>query len=212
MIRTALGVSLVAHAMVLASVAPPRTQPRYVVLEARLEVRESSGASDYLTGRAFTFPLAPGVRGPLEPQPTTVPKDANRRALSEQTLPHDFAEAREFAPGLSAPRRAGPALEVPLPDEKRYFTATELDRLAMPFTPLSFDRMSFGTEKTARLRLRVFISEAGGVDAVRFEDQLGVPAFEEEVRREFLAARFFPAVRQGRAVKSQKLVEIFPTE
>jgi len=50
------------------------------------------------------------------------------------------------------------------------------------------------------------------VDAVRFEDQLGVPAFEEEVRREFLAARFFPAVRQGRAVKSQKLVEIFPTE
>ena len=212
MIRTALGISLVAHAMVLASVAPPRTQPRYVILEARLEVREASGGSDYLTGRAFTFPLAPGVRGPLEPQHTTVPKEASRRALSDQTLPHDFAEAREFAPGLAAPRRAGPALEVPLPDEKRYFTATELDRLAMPFTPLSFDRMSFGIENMARLRLRVFISEAGGVDEVRFEDHVGVPAFEEEVRREFLAARFFPAVRHGRAVKSQKLVEIFPTE
>jgi hypothetical protein len=34
---------------------------------------------------------------------------------------------------------------------------------------------------------------------------------EDEARREFLAARFFPAVRQGRAVKSQKLVEIYPT-
>ena len=214
MIRTALAISLVAHAMVLVSVAPPRTQPRYVILEARLEVREASGGSDYLTGKAFTFPLAPGVRGPLEPQQTTVAKDANRRALSPQTLPHDFAEARDFAPGLAAPRRAGPALEVPLPDEKRYFTAKELDRLATPFTPLSFDRMSFGIDKVAekRVRLRVFISAAGGVDEVRFEDQPGGSAFEEEVRREFLAARFFPAVRHGRAVKSQKLVEIFPTE
>ena len=212
MIRAAFGASIVLHAIVLASVAPPRTQPRYMVLEARLEVRESTGKSDYLTGKAFTFPLAPGVRGPVEPQQTTPPKEAAVRALSDKTLPHDFAEAREFAPGLAAPRRAGPALEVPLPDEKRYFTAKELDRLATPFTPLSFDRMSFGIEKIARLRLRVFISEAGGVDEVRFEDQVGVPAFEEEVRREFLAARFFPAVRHGRAVKSQKLVEVFPTE
>jgi hypothetical protein len=200
--------------MVLAAVAPPRTQPRYVILEARLEVRESSGASDYLTGRAFTFPLSPGVRGPVEPQQTTPPKDAALRALSDKTLPHDFAEARDFAPGLDAPRRDGPALEVPLPEEKRYFTARELDRLAAPFTPLSFDRMRFGVEKVAEnpVRLRVFINEAGAVDEVRFEDHAGAPAFEDEVRREFQAARFFPAVRHGRAVKSQKLVEIFPTE
>ena len=53
----------------------------------------------------------------------------------------------------------------------------------------------------------------GREDLVRiFEEQAGAPAFEDEVRREFLAARFFPAVRHGRAVKSQKLVEIFPTE
>ena len=215
MIRAAFGASIVLHAMVLASVTPPRTQPPYVVLEARLEVREPSGVSDYLTGSLFHSKLAPGLRGPVEPQQTTPPKDANLRALSDKTLPHDFAEAHEFAPGLAAPRRDGPALEVPLPDEKRYFTAKELDRLATPFTPLSFDRgVRFGADKVAEkpLRLRVFISEAGGVDEVRFEDQAGAPAFEDEVRREFLAARFFPAVRHGRAVKSQKLVEIFPTE
>ena len=214
MIRAAFGASIVLHAMVLAAVAPPRTQPRYVVLEARLEVRQATGISDYLTSKAFTFPLAPGVRGPLEPQQTTPPKDANLRALSDETLPHDFAEARQFAPGMDASRRDGPALEVPLPDEKRYFTAKELDRLAVSFTPLSFDRMRFGVDKMVEkpLRLRVFISEAGGVDEVRFEDQQRVPAFEDEVRREFLAARFFPAVRHGRAVKSQKLVEIYPSE
>ena len=59
MIRSAFGVSLLLHAMVLAAVAPPRTQPRYVVLEARLEVRQPSGRSDYLTSSPFTFPLAP---------------------------------------------------------------------------------------------------------------------------------------------------------
>jgi hypothetical protein len=213
MIRTALGVSLAVHAMVLAAVAPPRTQPRYVVLEARLEVLKETGGSDYLTSSAFTFPLAPGVRGPLQPQNTTPPKKDALRAVSDTTLPHNAAEAREFAPGFDASRREGPALEVPLPDEQRYFSAKELDVLAAPFTPIGFDRLRFGLDKLGeRVRLRVFINEAGAVDEVRFEDRPDALALEEEVRREFLGARFVPAVRQGRAVKSQKLVEIFSTE
>jgi hypothetical protein len=212
-IRTALGVSLALHAMVLAAVAPPRTQPRYVVLEARLEVLQSTGASDYLTSSAFTFPLAPGVRGPLEPQNTTPPKKDALRAVSDATLPHNAAEARDFAPGFDAAKTEGPAIEVPLPEERRYFTAKELDVLAAPFTPISFDRLRFGLDKVGeRLRIRVFINEAGAVDEVRFEDRPGALALEDEVRREFLGARFVPAVRQGRSVKSQKLVEIFPTE
>lgn len=213
MIRSAFGVSLLLHAMVLAAVAPPRTQPRYVVLEARLEVSKPSGSSDYLTSSPFTFPLAPGVRGPLQPQTTTPPKDEAVRALSDATLPHNFAEAQEFTPGFDAARREGPALEVPLPEEKRYFTAKELDVLAVPFTPLSFDRLGFALDRMSerRLRLRVFINEAGTVDEVRLEGRTGVPVFEDEVRREFMSARFVPAVRHGRAVKSQKLVEIFPT-
>jgi hypothetical protein len=209
-IRSAFGVSLLLHAMV---VAPPRTQPRYVVLEARLEVLQPSGSSDYLTSSPFTFPLAPGVRGPVEPQSTTPPKDEAVRALSDTTLPHDFAEAQQFEPGFDAARLEGPALEVPLPEEKRYFTAKELDILAVPFTPMSFDRLGFALDKMSerRLRLRVFINEAGTVDEVRLEGRTGVPAFEDEVRREFMGARFVPTVRHGRAVKSQKLVEIYPT-
>lgn len=213
MIRVALGASLVLHALVLAAVAPPRTQPRYVVLEARLEVLKPTGTSDYLTSSAFTFPLPAGVRGPVEPQNTTPPKTDALRAVSDTTLPHNFAEAREFTPGLDAASREGPAIEMPLPAERRYFTAKELDVLASPFTPISFDRLGFALDKLGerRLRLRVFINEGGTVDEVRFEDRPGVPVFEDEVRREFLGARFVPAVRHGRAVKSQKLVEIFPT-
>jgi hypothetical protein len=99
------------------------------------------------------------------------------------------------------------------PREERYFTAKELDILAVPFTPMSFDRLGFALDKMSerRLRLRVFINEAGTVDEVRLEGRTGVPAFEDEVRREFMGARFVPAVRHGRVVKSQKLVEIYPT-
>lgn len=214
MIRVALGASLALHAMVLAAVAPPRTQPRYVVLDVRLEVLKPSGSSDTLTAGAFLSAFAPGVRGPVEPQNTTPPKKDAVRAVSDTTLPHNFAEAREFTPGLDAARREGVALELPLPEERRYFTAKELDVLAAPFTPISFDRLRFVLDKVERhpLRLRVFINEGGTVDEVRLEDRPGLPVFEDEVRREFLGARFVPAVRHGRAVKSQKLVEIFPTE
>jgi hypothetical protein len=213
-IRGAVGASLVLHAMVLAAVTPPpRTQPRYVVLEARLEIPQEAQGSDYLTGKAFTFPLAPGVRGPVKPQQTTPLKLDAVRAVTDLTLPHNFAEAREFTPGFDASRRTDPGIEVPLPPETRYFTAKELDQLAVPFTPLSFDRLGFALDKVAQhsVRVRIFISELGSVDEVRFEDRPGVPVFEDEVRREFRGARFVPAVRHGRAVKSQKLVEIFPT-
>ena len=213
MIRSALAISLALHAMALAAVAPPRSQPRYVVLDVRLEVLKPSGSSDTLTAGPFLSAFAPGVRGPVEPQNTTPPKKDAVRAVADVTLPHNFAEARDFAPGFDAERREGPALEVPLPDEKRYFTARELDVLAAPFTPLSFDRVRFALDKLERsVRLRVFINEGGTVDDVRLENQPGIPVFEDEVRREFLGARFVPAVRHGRAVKSQKLVEIFPTE
>lgn len=214
MIRSALAISLALHAMVLAAVAPPRTQPRYVVLDVRLEVLKPSGSSDTLTAGPFLSAFAPGVRGPVEPQSTTPPKKEAVRALAEVTLPVDSVEAREFAPGFDAERRDGPALEVPLPDEKRYFTARELDALAAPYTPLSFDRVRFALDKLQHrsVRLRVFINETGTVDEVRLEDRTGIAVFEDEVRREFLGARFVPAVRHGRAVKSQKLVEIFPTE
>jgi len=213
MIRVALGTSLVLHAMVLAAVAPPRTQPRYVVLEARLEVVAPSGESDYLTAGTFLARFAPGVRGPVEPQQTTPLKHEALRLVSDKTLPHDFAEAREFAPGFDAARRDGPALELPIPEEKRYFTAKELDVLAVPFTPITFDRLRFAEKLDARrVRLRVFINESGAVDEVRFDDHPGLPVVEDEVRREFLGARFAPAVRHGRAVKSQKRVEIFANE
>lgn len=208
----ALGASLALHAALVASVTPaPRTQPRYVVLETRLAIPEPGEGSDHLTSSAFHFPLPEGVRGPVAPQSPTPPKQEAVRAISDLTLPHDSAEAREFAPGHDSVPPLRSPLELPMPEPLRYFRASELDVLAEPLSPIRFDRLRFAAESLGRrpLRLRVYIDEGGTVNEVRFEDQTGLPAFEEEVRREFLGTRFYPALRQGRAVRSQKLIELY---
>jgi len=208
----ALVVSLLCHVALVASVTPPpRTQPRYVILEARLAIPDPAEGSDYLTSTAFFFPLAPGVSGPVEAQSPTPPKEDAVRAVSESTLPHDLVEAREFAPGFESrqPERSSP-LELPLPEPMRYFRASELDELAQPLTPINFDRLPF-TSRLGRgvLRLRIFIDETGVVNRIRFEDRPDLEALEAAVRREFLETRFHPAMRQGRPVKSQKLIELY---
>jgi protein TonB len=208
----ALAVSLAFHAALVASVTPPPpTQPRYVILEARLAVPRAAEGSDYLTSTAFFFPLAPGVRGPVEPQSPTPPKQDAVRAVSDTTLPVDLVETREFAPGFeSEPPSLRSPLELPLPETVRWFKASELDALAEPLSPIRFDRLPFlAALGQMALRLRVFIDEAGVVQEIRFEDRPDLAGLEEAVRREFLETRFYPAQKQGRAVKSQKLIELY---
>jgi hypothetical protein len=209
----ALGLSLVAHSVLLAAVTPPpRTQPRYIVLEARLKMDERQGTSDVFTA-SLNQPTkaAPGPRGPVQRQSPTPLKKETLRAISDLTLPHDSVRAREFAPGFDAERQLPSPLQVPLPDPARYFRASELEVLAEPLSPVNFDRLRFTAQKLSDriLRLRVFINEAGMVDDIRFEDRAQARGVEAEVRREFMGTQFFPALRTGRAVKSQKLIELY---
>jgi hypothetical protein len=199
--------------VLLAAVTPPpRTQPRYVVLEARLKVDERQGVSDLFTASSYhATRTAPGPRGPVQPQSPTPPKKETLRAISELTLPHDSVRAREFAPGFDAERQLASPLQAPLPEPARYFRASELEVLAEPLSPVSFERLRFSAQKLSDriVRLRVFINEAGMVDEIHFEDRPQARNIEEEVRREFMGTQFFPALRTGRAVKSQKLIELY---
>jgi hypothetical protein len=209
----ALALSFVAHSVLLAAVTPPpRTQPRYVVLEARLKMDERQGVSDLFTASSYhAAKAAPGPRGPVQPQSPTPLKKETLRAISDLTLPHDSVRAREFAPGFDAERQLASPLQAPLPEPARYFRASELEVLAEPLSPVNFDRLRFTAQKLSDrvVRLRVFINEAGRVDDIHFEDRAQARSIEEEVRREFMGTQFFPALRTGRAVKSQKLIELY---
>jgi hypothetical protein len=64
-----------------------------------------------------------------------------------------------------------------------------------------------GYASSARAQLLVLIDEVGVVSEVSIVEGEAASRFEA-ARRAFLAARFTPAYRNGRAVKSRVLVEV----
>jgi hypothetical protein len=95
-----------------------------------------------------------------------------------------------------------------VPDASIYYTAAQVDLKATPLEMKTRVQTpdNFPLGRIATVKLRLFISEEGGVDGYEIlaADQLPNAALLQDVRE----IRFRPAQRAGRAVKSQKLVEI----
>ena len=89
-----------------------------------------------------------------------------------------------------------------------YYTAKQVDLKATPIDMKTSVRTpdNFPLGRIATVKLRLFISEQGGVDGYEIlaAEQLPNAALLQDVRE----IRFRPAQRAGRAVKSQKVVEI----
>jgi len=92
----------------------------------------------------------------------------------------------------------------------RYFPANEVDRKAFPLRriDLDFPETREGVDYFGTLRLDVLINERGGVDRVEVIEATVPPAFRDMAVRAFATARFEPAVKDGRKVKSVKRVEV----
>ena len=103
------------------------------------------------------------------------------------------------------PNRALPALTDPV-----YYPARELDIYPSPFVPLSFGYPAHlvHTQLAGSVLLSVKVDEAGAVDetAVISADPPG--HFEDHTRAVLAAARFNPARRAGRPVRSQVTVRV----
>ncbi|HEY0337220.1 MAG TPA: energy transducer TonB [Burkholderiales bacterium] len=61
---------------------------------------------------------------------------------------------------------------------------------------------------SARVLVVLLIDDTGAVDEVALVDAEPGGYFEEEVRRAFTSARFTPAFKGGRAVRSRVLVHV----
>ena len=98
----------------------------------------------------------------------------------------------------------------PATAELTYYPARELDVYPAPRTPLRFEY----PERAAReqvggsVRIMLLLDEAGAVDGVSVVAAEPPGYFEDRVRAAFAAARFFPARKDGRAVKSRLLINV----
>jgi protein TonB len=132
------------------------------------------------------------------------------------------------APGL--PAQAAPALQVdlrvaqaasasaphkrsrtPLPEASgRYYLARELDARPAPRNPVepAYPNDAYLRDISGRVLVRLYIAESGAVEKAVIVQAEPPGYFEEAVQQAFRAARFTPAMKHGRPVKAQMVLEV----
>jgi TonB family protein len=95
--------------------------------------------------------------------------------------------------------------------QPKYFGSREVDIAATPtFTPpLLFPERAFISKLSGKVLIQVFINEAGTVDsAIALETIPTHQPFTDSAITTVQNTIFSPAMREGRKVKSQKLIEV----
>lgn len=132
---------------------------------------------------------------------------ADHRPVEEMPpLRVDFRVAQAAAPAPSQTRASKPAAQ---PTE-RYYLARELDVRPAPRTPVEpvYPNDAFLKDIPGRVVVRLFISASGKVEKALILQAEPPGYFEEAVQQAFRAARFTPAMKHGRPVKAQVVLEV----
>jgi TonB family protein len=111
-------------------------------------------------------------------------------------------------PSASQAAREGVGSDLPLPD--KWYTASELGVLAEPLAPvkLTYPEELAGSTIITAVRIRLFVDESGTVQKIQVVESGADPAFDAAAIRQWATVRFKPGLRDGVAVKSQKLLEL----
>ncbi|OFZ88026.1 MAG: hypothetical protein A3F74_23785 [Betaproteobacteria bacterium RIFCSPLOWO2_12_FULL_62_58] len=179
--------------------------------------RAPSPAARILTAQLEPVPAPPILEAQPEREPALA-DPAEPRSLRARSPPHPEhvspATKRSEPPAASPGAIAGAALPsafvLPSTADRTYYPARELDVYPAPRAPLSFEY----PERAAReqvggsVRIMLLLDEAGAVDSVSVVAAEPPGYFEDSVRGVFAATRFFPARKDGRAVKSRVLINV----
>lgn len=135
------------------------------------------------------------------------------RAADERAQPvrdEKPALARPVAPAAEPAAPLLPTLEIPLIEDPTYYPAKQVDVHPTALHPIKPDypnkAAEQGVEGSAVLLL--LIDEAGRVKEATVAEANPEGYFEESALAAFRPARFAPAQRQGRAVKSRVLIRV----
>lgn len=107
-----------------------------------------------------------------------------------------------------------PAQSDPAPlaraSSKRYLSSSEVDERAVPLemAPLLYPKTAYINRIRGMVRVRVYISAAGRVDKAEVVEAAPKGHFEEAAIDAVQRTTFTAARKAGRAVPSQKLVEV----
>lgn len=120
------------------------------------------------------------------------------------------APAPASAPNAAAEPRAEALLPLRAPLPPRYFKSNELDAGPAPIelAPLVYPEKEFINRIRGVVQIRIYLSDAGLVEKSEIVSASPAGRFEDAATEAIRATRFRPGVKDGRAVRSQKLVEV----
>lgn len=130
-------------------------------------------------------------------------------ALAER-LPAPLVVRLEAPIQLVPPAAAAEPVRPSRPAPKRYLKSSEVDERATPVevAPLVYPEVAYMNRLRGTVRMRLFISAEGRVDRAEVVEAKPKGRFEEAAIDAVQRTRFRPARKDGRAVPSQKLIEV----
>jgi protein TonB len=120
------------------------------------------------------------------------------------------APASASAPSAVAEPHGNPLMPLRAPLPPRYFKSSELDAgpAPMQLAPLVYPEKELINRIRGVVQMRIYISDAGLVEKSEIVSASPAGRFEDAATEAIRATRFRPGVKDGRAVRSQKLVEV----
>lgn len=142
----------------------------------------------------------------IEALPWTAPGAAPRGLEYAQPLQVAIGPAAQPAAPAQTPVRQAPAAAA----ASRYFLARELDARPAPLERVdpAYPNDAFLRDISGRVVVRLYLQESGAVEKVLILHAEPPGYFEEAVEQAFRAARFTPAIKNGRPVKAQVVIEV----
>lgn len=222
----ALAISIAFHLALVYGVrlAPPQAPAATVssVLEARLvpaQPRSQVAAVAIVKPSPRPADIAPAPAPPspavsratdASPSPVTVPQRAETVAAGTPVS----AEKRALPEGSDAPVTQKPsplpAVSMPLAEDPTYYPAKQVDVHPEPLQPVNpqYPEAAAAANIQGEVILLLLIDESGRVRDVSVVEAKPEGYFEQSALDAFRIARFSPAMKNGRPVKSRVLIHV----
>ena len=183
----------------LARPAQPALPVLPVVKKPPVSPETMTGHSQHRLPKQTSAPQALTAETLAQQAPASAPQASQPAVAADQPLPVQTATAATTDTGADAQQWG---VDV-------YYAARQVDVVALEQMPIVLLAPYGLGMDDVDVTLRIYINEQGTVDAVQLVS--AQPAgVEQPLIEVFRQARFYPAVRDGRAVKSFKLVRIGP--
>ena len=192
-LRLALAASLAGHLLLVMCMATEllggKSRPEEMTL---LNVRLVPQPAIEAVGTALPEPEFPAAA--LRTRRTTPIPEREWRVVTAETGARSIVEAPPFT--------------LPAVPDPTYYGARDLDDYPRPVTPLALDRIAPGDAAPGRVAVALQIDEQGLVNNIEFAAPAVPDRLKEELRVMLAATRFFPARKDGRAVKSRIMLSV----